>query len=716
MRSSDERQGRSRHRGPGASSSSRPGSPQSAREDPPTEGSDRFRLIFDHAYQFLGLLAPDGTLLEVNRSALEFGALAREDVVGRPFWDTGWWSTDPPAQERLRGAVRSAAAGEFVRYEAEVRGKGDERAVVDFSLQPVLGTNGQVVAIVPEGRVITALKATEEELRLSRAKFAGILRGAADAIISIDESQHVELFNEGAERIFGYSREEVLGQPLGLLIPERLRKVHDAHVQAFAGSEDVARLMGEREEIIGLRKGGEEFPAEASIQKVEVAGRKVLTVILRDTSDRKRIEAEREHLLAAEQEARRRAEATERRAQFLAEASRQLAGSLDLNETLASLAELSVPMLGDVCVVHATERGSVSRARVVARPGLEIGALEMPEVPAELTAAHPVREVMETGEPALFPELGETELARLAVDDEDLERLRRMRPGSLMILPLAARGATLGALCFLTVGGERRLGPAELALARELADRASLAVDNARLYGAARQATRTRDEMFHVISHDLKNPLAAILLGVKMLRARAESDADLAELLEGIELSAAQLDRQVRDLMDVAGIETGRLLVQPRPVAPEALLDEATRALEPRAAAAGVSLSCEAEPGLPSVSADRARIVQALSNLVDNGIKFTPAGGAITVRAVARGRRVEISVSDTGPGVAVEDQPYVFDRFWHGAGPAGADRSGIGLGLFIVRGIVEQHGGAVNVRSRPGEGATFTITLPVARE
>jgi PAS domain S-box-containing protein len=295
------------------------------------EAEQRFRAIFDQAFQFIALLAPDGTVLEANQTALDFIGAARAEVIGRAFWESKWWTASPSAQERLRAAVAAAAHGAFVRYEVDLPDARGRTATIDFSVKPLLDRSGRVLLLIADGRDITDRKRVEEALKISEAKFAGILSIAADAIVTIDEAQRIILFNRGAEQIFGYRAEEVLGEPLDLLIPERVRQVHHGHIADFATSPVAARRMGERREINGRRKGGELFPAEASISKIDVDGKRFFTAVLRDTTARKVVEEEMQRLLAAEEAARVTAEAATRlREEVLAVVSHDLRNPLSV--------------------------------------------------------------------------------------------------------------------------------------------------------------------------------------------------------------------------------------------------------------------------------------------------------------------------------------------------------------------------------------------------
>lgn len=257
-------------------------------EDARREADRRLRGLFDATYQFIGLLSPDGLLLDVNRTALRFAGIDIKEVVGRPFAETPWWS-EPAARAQLEDGLRRAASGEVVRFET-THDNGANRVVVDFSLSPVHDEEGNILFLVPEGRDITARREAEDRLRISERRFSGILALAADAIVSIDSSQTITLFNAAAERMFGFSAEEAIGQPLTILLPEDVRQVHEAHVRGFVASGPAARWMNERGGIRGRRKSGELFPAEASISRLQLGDEMVCTVVLRDVTERREAE------------------------------------------------------------------------------------------------------------------------------------------------------------------------------------------------------------------------------------------------------------------------------------------------------------------------------------------------------------------------------------------------------------------------------------------
>jgi signal transduction histidine kinase len=235
-----------------------------------------------------------------------------------------------------------------------------------------------------------------------------------------------------------------------------------------------------------------------------------------------------------------------------------------------------------------------------------------------------------------------------------------------------------------------------------------------RARAAAEAAVRSRDQVVSIVSHDLRNPLnnvsmaASVLLGI---RPAGEEWVAARKQVEIIKRGSDRMSRMIQDLLDVARIESGRLSIERAPIAVESLMDEVATMMRPAVERRGQRLDRRVAVGLPAVSADRDRLLQVFSNLVDNAVKFTPAGGTITVTAEGDNSAVRFCVSDTGSGIPAEQVPYLFDRFWQATR---ADRRGIGLGLSIVKALVEAHGGRMAVESNPGQGTTFRFSVPVA--
>ena len=366
----------------------------------------------------------------------------------------------------------------------------------------------------------------------SDALLAQIIAASSDAIICVDQRQQVTYFNEGAEKIFGYEAPEVIGEKLDLLIPSRFHAAHRSHVRNFAHSPTAGRRMAERSRVMGRRKDGTEFAAEASISKVMGPTGPIYAVIMRDVSDER-----------------------------------------------------------------------------------------------------------------------------------------------------------------------------------------ALAQTNERLLVDMQRAVRARDDMLGLVSHDLRNPVNAVrMLASAILRSADDTpDALPPQVVEHAEVmlqAASQMDALIQDLLDVTRIEAGRLPLAPQPMSSRLLVAGALETMRPIAEAAGVALASHVDAQVPAVMADPDRIGQLFSNLVGNALRFTPRGNRIWVSASVEPPMVVFAVHDTGSGIAPEELPFVFDRFWQAQR---TNRSGAGLGLTICRGIVAGHKGQAWITSEPGQGTVVSFTLPIAR-
>ncbi len=424
-------------------------------------------------------------------------------------------------------------------------------------------------------------------------------------------------------------------------------------------------------------------------------------------------------LLSRERDARRAAQEGERRWEFLARVGTLLDETHDYVAGFHALARLAVPRLCDYCLIDEVEEGGALRRIAIAHRDPERERFLYRTVrhadgdPTD-AARHPVLHALHTGRSVLVPLVDETGRDDIAHDEEHRARLRALALHSYIVVPLTARGKALGAITLAAAESRRSFGPADLSLAEEVARRAALALDNARLYREARRALRAREHLLAVVSHELRNPLAGILLQATALLDDPASTAAAPAVREGlgwIVRSVEQSRRLIDDLLDFSSIEGGRLELRREPVEPSALLAEAERRHRAAAAAVDVALVVAGADALPRVSADPGRVAQVLANLVGNALKFTPPGGTVTLSATPDAEGVRVAVADTGPGIAAEDLPHVFEEYWQGGG---ADGRGAGLGLAIARAIVEGHGGTIRAEPAPGGGSAVSFTLPAA--
>jgi PAS domain S-box-containing protein len=411
----------------------------------------------------------------------------------------------------------------------------------------------------------------------------------------------------------------------------------------------------------------------------------------------------------------------ERVQQMVADASSALSTTLDPDQTLKALARFVVDDsragagLADYCVTYALEPdGTVRRAGLVHRVPAKQGLVEdlVQAGPPQLDDAAGVGAVLRTGEPLLASEITAERLERGAQNAEHLRCLRLLHPRSSIVVPLRARGRIVGAVALATTDDSgRRYTRDDLVLVETLAARAALLVDNARLYREAREAVSARDQTVAIVSHDLRDPLATICTGCTVLDM--DPERALAAGTAGAMFRAAkQMERLVDDLLDVARIEAGGLSLELGPVDAAALVGDTAALFEAASGEKAMRLEVHVEDGLPPLRADRGRLSQVLSNLLGNAVKYVPLGGRVELRAeaVAPGG-VRFMVRDSGPGIAPDQLPRLFDRFWQAER---GQRGGAGLGLAIAKGIVEAHGGTLEVESALGRGSTFWFSLPVA--
>lgn len=399
---------------------------------------------------------------------------------------------------------------------------------------------------------------------------------------------------------------------------------------------------------------------------------------------------------------------------LLVEAGRVLSTSLDPRETLGALTGLIVPRLADWCTVETlAEDGGVQRILSVHADPHRAEILRDIETrfPTSADGGRGVAYVLRTEQSELIREVTEPLLRELAPDPAHRKLLVELGLTSRMCVPLTARGQVLGALTFAIADPVERYDLRDLALAEELARRAATAVDNARLHEQLQSAVRGRDDVLGIVSHDLRNPLHTIMMCTELLLDEEFSEQETRKHLDTVQRSAKAMNRLIQDLLDVSRSESGTLTVDRKSENPAEILEEACEAMRALADRRSVRLTCRAANGLAPVHADSARILQVLSNLVGNAVKFSSDGGSVTMSADAAEGAVVFTVSDEGPGIDPADIPHLFEPHWQAKSTA---HLGAGLGLAISKGIVDAHGGRVWVESTLGKGSSFHFTVPLA--
>ncbi len=396
----------------------------------------------------------------------------------------------------------------------------------------------------------------------------------------------------------------------------------------------------------------------------------------------------------------KRSEAASR---LLSAAGAALSGSLDYEAPLRAVAELLAEALVDWCAIDVLEGNGLKRLAIASALSRRLGE---PEGPARIFLCDAVTQALQTQE---------TQTLRADGNSATQTLLNSLGFVALVLIPMQAGGRAVGCIAIGSCGGERPLGATEIALVEEVARRMTLAVDNARLYREAQKANRLKDEFLATVSHELRTPLNAMLGWTQLLR-RDVIDADtLARGLETIERNGVLQAKIIADILDISRIVTGKLKLDVRPTELSSVISEAVESLRPAADAKRITVELEIEMTASHIRGDADRLQQVIWNLLSNAIKFTPQRGCVRISLARFGGVARVTVKDNGPGIAQEFLPYVFDRFSQAEAAPTRQHGGLGLGLAIVRHIVELHGGTVRVESGEQCGGTaFYVDLPVA--
>jgi PAS domain S-box-containing protein len=414
--------------------------------------------------------------------------------------------------------------------------------------------------------------------------------------------------------------------------------------------------------------------------------------------------------------ARKRAEQD---ARFLADASAALAGLVDPDSSLQTVARLAVPAFADWCAVDMLDDAGGLRRVAVAHVD-----------PAKVELAHAIHRrwppdpdtsgvwrIIRSGVSEMIAVITDDLLVASIPDPELLGVMRELGLRSYVGVPLAARGRVLGAITFIAAESGRRYDAADLAVAEDLAHRAAVAVENARLYQAVREADRRKDEFLALLGHELRNPLAPVRNALHILKAPAATEAVLARAREMMERQVEHMVRLVDDLLDVSRIVRGKVEIRRGPVDLAAVVASAVEAAQPAVEAGGHTLVVEVAAGPLTVNGDAVRLAQVVSNLLTNAAKYTEPGGRIMLAAARDGDEdgAVVRVRDTGIGIPPELLPRLFDMFFQAERRTKDAQGGLGIGLSIVKGLVELHGGTVEAHSAGrGTGSEFVVRLHLA--
>ena len=644
----------------------------------------RLQAIIDHAPTAIYVKDREGRVRLANQQMAAVFGRSREELLGKTDHDL----MPREAADVLRQHdVEVLRSGRSVTVEEVVPLPDGPRTYLSVKF-PLPDENGQHDALCGISKDITERRRTEEALRATSERLKAILDTAVDSIITIDDHGTMLSVNPATTHTFGYAPEELVGRNISMLMPEPDRSRHDGYLRNYLHT-GVRKVIGIGREVLGQRKDGSVFPIELAVSETVIPGGRFFTGMMKDITRRK----------------------TAQQAQaLLVEAGTLLAQSLDLDSTLQSLASLVVAHLADYCMVDLLgEDGQLHRQVVRAKdPARQALADRLMEFPPLVGSTSPAARVLETGRP-VATETSPEWLDTVYRGEEHRAVLELLGPRSAVIVPLVARGRKLGVINLASSSPGRMSLPTMLEIARGVADRAAIAIDNARLMREAQEAVRVREDVVAIVSHDLRNPLNAIsLASLSLLRHDPLTEAQ-GRGLRRIVSAADRAHRMIRDLLDFTQARAGGAIpIHPRPVD----LHELTRQVvdEVHLANPGRDIFVEAR-GDGHGDWDEDRLAQLLTNLVGNALQHSPDGTPVRVSSRAEGDGVTLSVHNQGTPIPPNVLPVIFEPYRRG--PAAAlGRGSIGLGLYISRQIVLGHGGRIDVRSSVQDGTSFTVWLP----
>jgi PAS domain S-box-containing protein len=634
----------------------------------------------------------DGTITSWNPAAERIYGYTASEIVGQPNG-----LIIPPDRRDEEAAVRQriTSGGPVEHYETVRVRKDGSRIHVAMTVSPLHARHGTIIGISKISRDIseqTRIDALWNASLDAARRLAAIVASSDDAIIGMSLDGTITAWNHGAERMYGYPANDAIGQSIRLLVPGDRQREESEVLDRIRQGERVEHF-----ETTRCRKDGTCFPVSLSMSPIRDDTGTVIgaSKIARDITERKR---------------------SVERAAFLAEVG-ALLGSLEYATTLKTVATMAVPAIADWCAVDMLSDDRKLERLAVAH--VDPAKVEMARTLRaryeDASSPYSAAQVVRTGTPAMLKEISDDMIVAGAHGDQErIAFVRSLGLRSYIIVPLTARGRTLGTLTLATAESGRTYTDDDFRLAQDLADRAALAADNARAYDEARAANRLKDEFLATLSHELRTPLNAILGYARLLHSGMMTPEKRAHAIQTVERNATSLTQIVEDILDVSRIISGKIRLNIQPVDLPQVVSNAVETVLPAADAKQIRVQTILDPGAAPVSGDPDRLQQIVWNLVSNAVKFTPKHGVVQVRVERVNSHVEVVVSDTGIGIAPDFLPYIFDRFRQADSGTTREHAGIGLGLAIVRHLVELHGGTIHAASGGQDtGTTFRVRLPL---
>jgi PAS domain S-box-containing protein len=655
------------------------------------ESQQRFARFMMHLPGLAWIKDVQGRYVYANDAAVKAFQTRRDDLYGKLDHEL----FPPDVAEQFRENDRRALASETGIQTVETLEHDDgllHHSIV--SKFPIPGGDGQPALVGGMAIDITELIRAEEAIRESEERFRGLAEAIPPMVYVVSPDREIEYLSQRWRDFTGMTHAD------------------EASLREVVHPDDISRMNERWLEAAAL---GTPFEAEIRIRcAADGLYRWFLTRALPIRGANGVVT--KWFGTSTDIDGQKRAEQGQH---VLAEAGRILSSSLDYHATLANVCKLVVPIFADWCSLELLGEDGQLQYREVAHS--DAAKVELAREYRRLYPARPddrvgVMRVFRTGEPEFFAHVSDEHLMMGARDPEELRRLRELGLRSVMIVPLTARGRTLGALTLVTAESSRRFGEDDLRLALELGSRAALAVDNARLVEELRANDRRKDEFLAMLAHELRNPLAAIDNAVSLIGFPDPGREKIEWSVDVIGRHVKHLTRLIDDLLDVSRITRGKIQLRKTTIDACPVLNSAIESVR--------SLLEQRQHRLTTIygadlilDADPTRLEQIAANLLSNAAKYTESNGQIWFSARREHNEIVIRVRDTGVGITTDQLSSVFDPFVQGDRSLERSAGGLGIGLTLVRKLTELHGGTVMVRSEgPGKGSEFTARFPAASE
>jgi PAS domain S-box-containing protein len=629
-----------------------------------------------------------------------------------------------------------------LQHRANESPRSERADVLLDALQALHASFGELDATMTELRRQNAeLAATHHALALEQERYRNLFHFAPVGYVVTTLDGTIREANHMAARLFNSPEEQLRGKSLGSFIDAKARsafrdllvrplesdrpyewsvRLHPRQSIPFDAAAILSAVHDVHGEPVALRWVLSDVTAKRKAEEqLALLNSELERRVLRRTVQLEAASRFKDELLQREAATRRAAEAAQERLAFLAAASSLLNRSLDPTTTLRHVAHLALPLLGDWCIIDLLEDdGSVNRVAVAhtdpAQDALAHDLAELPSAARALTSDES-GPTLHSGQSDLVTEPDDDRRLRRSFPDERMQQLiRATRPTSWMRVPLIVRGITRGLVTLIASEDARRYKAEDLSLAEDLASRMAVAVEQARLYQQAQEASQAKSSFLATISHELRTPLNAIIGYAELLLLGIPEavPSEAAKQVGRIRAASRHLLSLIEELLSFSRIEAGSECIYVEELNAPDLARDAAALVEPLAAAKGLAFHVDVPAALPVLESDPGKVRQILVNLLSNAVKFTQQG-EVALSAYSEGGRVAFVVRDTGVGIPREYQERVFEAFWQVRYPTMYHTGGTGLGLSVSRQLARMLGGDLSVESEAGRGSTFTVWLPV---